>query len=1790
MGAASQAKLLASVFEPVQIIGDENRLAFLLNGEERWIIDPKLFGGSPRLAIERSDSRLHLKLSQAFYPGTNLPADLTCELNRSGKRWRMRLQMALGGFDARAPFEKWLAGDEPAADSVRLGHTVCDLGQAGRVLVSGSARATFNPSWVTELRGHQLARLLGAGDGLLSDSLTVSLLRQDDGSFIDQPATKRTLVSLARGRRKWRLENSIALPPLAQLESIHNPFDYIHFEAGESRNGALILAMVAEPDSDDTRLNFYPSNEFKGVFGEPFTLRLRSAIAAATFDQNGNERVLFAQFDREPVWLHGEQYVVELGDTSGELPFVLMNRDGRFAKLHCAPDLRSTAFHFAGAVVQPTLCPQGSRLIFNAAADESSSTAGFDPSQRPTPTPTPRRIGPGIVARPAPTPTPTPPRRPPVSRPEATPAPTPRPTPRPTPPPSGFPPGARPPSTQPPPTPRPTPIPPSSGFPPGSRPPSTQPPTPTPRPTPRPTPWPTPVPTPPPGGPSTRPPTTLPTPSPTPTPGRPVFIPPGVLRPRPTPTPSPTPESRPTPPPRETPTPEEPSTGVLSTRPEDLGDLKLRGTFSTVVIRPEDLLVLRLEFVNFSLETGKPGPGGKRIPQLMRDDTGRPSYIAVHLQAQNIAEQAFFETASEYKVDPPDKDAGKVGGDAPTPPPVRTRIAGPSRLVFQVPNNTEPIDYTLASILEKCGKFQMSVVPHALPPKSSTKFVKVPSKYLLNPVIDKPALGIKTYRAPSAHQVIQQARLRALISVPGKDLLAMQKEDKAFKDALASENSPSVRPPKPRLPQPNETALEVPYLLILSPSRFGAWAHAPLPVTSNNAKRTELWHTRLGVRSQGRVDEESDALRTVRAIWALDPEFRDDPLSPPVPADHPFRMSLDAADRYNIVHLSSNYAISRSYEPNPIEVERLMLSSLGAWINSRGVWELPNKSLTVQEWRHRGTMGRDHYVRVVYKGYLFPFGHGASVVKITERKFHNDLPGNIAYLRQRMFIIVREPEKTYGGTELTNAAGHSYDRQMPFRRVHLTTLVTPNLDPPGNSNLAVDGKPQQRALFWPRVGGKDFQFHIVAEDFEGNEIEFTAPLLFADQNVANNAAAMLVAKNDLESGPIEERRKRDLSGQKMMLADSVKPGDTSFETQKITFGAEIPTQADMGKLSPDSPRFYPAVRRAELIIPSLKHIGDNRKPGEIKYADAYLKFGLDNTEKNNGQLFGEFITGIDMNFTGKADKAGGLVTPNMKISGLSRVMGPVSGDVNKVAGGTFDPKDFFGDLAPKIFGCIDLFDLIGGVSPGQLAEKLDVVPKFVTETLNNIEAFLVEMENFRSALQTLSVSGGLKSNVDALIADATTILQKDMPDILKPPFDAIDAKLGKLSSNLSTFSNDFTSLGSALPGADIVDGTKRKLQKNIANFNHYLGNTTSFIDDVRAFAGVIPTELPKEIKVRFDWKPTMKDWGFDPSHPLFIAKNDKAGGKKCTLLIGIEMLVRTDGKGSPSADIICSLENFALDLIAPASFIKLYFKKLQFFAGTSKKADVNVDFGGIEFVGVLSFVEALRSLIPLDGFSDPPNLDVSAQGIKASFSIALPTLAVGMFSLQNMSLGAGFTIPFIGDPLSVYFQFCSRESPFLLTVAFLGGGGYFGITLDPRGVQLLEASFEFGACLAVNFFVASGSVHIMAGIYLKIEKDDGSLTGYLRIGGEVSVLGLISASIELRMELTYEFGSGKVVGRATLTIEVKIIFFTISVELTCERKFAGSNGDPSFAQLMEPFMLNGATVRPWDDYCMAFAS
>jgi hypothetical protein len=40
----------------------------------------------------------------------------------------------------------------------------------------------------------------------------------------------------------------------------------------------------------------------------------------------------------------------------------------------------------------------------------------------------------------------------------------------------------------------------------------------------------------------------------------------------------------------------------------------------------------------------------------------------------------------------------------------------------------------------------------------------------------------------------------------------------------------------------------------------------------------------------------------------------------------------------------------------------------------------------------------------------------------------------------------------------------------------------------------------------------------------------------------------------------------------------------------------------------------------------------------------------------------------------------------------------------------------------------------------------------------------------------------------------------------------------------------------------------------------------------------------------------------------------------------------------------------------------------------------------------------------------------------------------------------------------------------------------------------------------------------MAGVYFRMENSECSLTGYFRLGGNVSVLGIITASLELYLE------------------------------------------------------------------------
>jgi hypothetical protein len=295
------------------------------------------------------------------------------------------------------------------------------------------------------------------------------------------------------------------------------------------------------------------------------------------------------------------------------------------------------------------------------------------------------------------------------------------------------------------------------------------------------------------------------------------------------------------------------------------------------------------------------------------------------------------------------------------------------------------------------------------------------------------------------------------------------------------------------------------------------------------------------------------------------------------------------------------------------------------------------------------------------------------------------------------------------------------------------------------------------------------------------------------------------------------------------------------------------------------------------------------------------------------------------------------------------------------------------------------------------------------------------------------------------------------------------------------------------------------------------------------------------------------------------------------------------GAGKPSYATDGEVTNLTLTLIpGVAEVMELHFSRLHFASGSGQKPTLAVDIREVKFAGPLSFLNKLRSFLG-DSLAAPPGVDVAPAGIRITYSVGVPTIAVGIFSLQNVAITAGLELPFstaaTDTPVRLRFAFCERHRPFLLTVALFGGGGFVALELTPKGIALLEASLEFGASVVLNLGVACGRVDVMAGIYFRLElqaatvKSGVVLTGYFRCGGSLEVLSLIRISAEFYLGLTWN--DPRAWGIARLIVEIEIAFFSTSVTLMVERQFAGGSAHVPFSALVAP--------NDWETYLDAFA-
>jgi hypothetical protein len=1091
--------------------------------------------------------------------------------------------------------------------------------------------------------------------------------------------------------------------------------------------------------------------------------------------------------------------------------------------------------------------------------------------------------------------------------------------------------------------------------------------------------------------------------------------------------------------------------------------VKNRPAVKIELVRPDDLLHLQIEGINLRLD---PRQGS---PVFVIDSPSKSAYLRVIFSPQTITETAVFEASIVAPEGNPKRPDPDVTNDTPTEPLFAPGTPGlnatsvaqmghPSRLVFKVAPGAE-IPFSTEGLLD-WSKLELSVNGIA-------------------------AIG-----------------------------------DNPTPDQIAA--APEIAPPAD-----TETAIELPYRLIISPTAEVAWLHRPSPFTSGG--QSELWHTRLALKSKDSPAELSaDQPAPLRAIWS--PDFDPKKLPQPQPDPDLGRTTMDNNDRHQIVVLTSafhgyvaDYTMGLPFEPlltgraigairdfgkislvlrepfvpQPFHATELMFSALGGWMHSRGHWDPlprpapppifkpprfdeifkglaflrepqprekiapeiainrifvpgvlePSQSLYLSEWVHIAAQGRDHYVRIVYEGELWPFRNRAALVKVTERKFEEKNGVVVAYLMQRMFIVVREPEKAFAADDFGN----------PFKRVRLTTLVTPDIAPPD----VLGGTDR---TFWVRVfvgpGPTDFfRFHAVGTDVEGNAVDFTVPMLFVSVSDVNSSTPVSEYNTPTKAPADGKFRACIVPGQKVALAPASKtqPNEnTHVATETLNFVM-------------DTARVQPALLKATVRLPQVRDLLGADLPTTIRLLPSFVKSaqGLDDPANKTG-VFAQVVdddnyTSIDPNDVTLAlkklqvdiyaDQAGGFATPNLGVTTLSRALGPLAGDVKDAVADTFNPAQFFPKDGTRLFGAFDLVDLLLATSASQNAPKMHTAPE----------------------------------------------------------------------------------------GSDLV--------------------------------------------TRFDWSPAIQNVD------LGIAKFTRQNGTELDVTGTIRKPLNppAGSSGDVTSEFTGTLKKFQVSVL---DSVFINFVAFSFTKKSKQKPDVTVQLDPgkpVEFGGDLKFVEEIRNAIPPGLFGDGPSLDLidNPLGIRAGFAFALPPLTVGVFALKDVKLDAALTLPFLDGKPVFDFNISERPHPFLLTVAIFGGGGFFHLQLDTAGMKELEVALEFGATAALDIGVASGEVHVMAGIYFSLQRKENTtqlaavLSGYLRMGGSLNVLGLVKVSVEFNLSFTYDSGRDKAYGRATLTVHVEVLFFSASVELTVERAFGGS-GDPHFIDFFP-------TPDPWQQYALAFA-
>ncbi len=327
------------------------------------------------------------------------------------------------------------------------------------------------------------------------------------------------------------------------------------------------------------------------------------------------------------------------------------------------------------------------------------------------------------------------------------------------------------------------------------------------------------------------------------------------------------------------------------------------------------------------------------------------------------------------------------------------------------------------------------------------------------------------------------------------------------------------------------------------------------------------------------------------------------------------------------------------------------------------------------------------------------------------------------------------------------------------------------------------------------------------------------------------------------------------------------------------------------------------------------------------------------------------------------------------------------------------------------------------------------------------------------------------------------------------------------------------------------------------------------VDVDKIFADIVAAlGVPTRLRVSYVWETDIQAYP-DGNSAVFEPLDDATLSINAVLEAGLQ-------GGAPSATMNARLAPFKVNLFGKgaSNFLSISFKPLTLTLAPGSGLQCHTDVTDVVPGPALGFVQKLQELFGgSSGFFVLP----SFRGVTVGYAYSKDMEELGGFLMQNIAFSISVEMPFDNSPVRLTLKLADKALPFLISEGIYGGGGFFAIQTRADTIEILEASFEFGAVTGFTFSVLTGSGRITAGVYIRLGGRSPAIEGFFCATGEVSLAGLITMGATLRVSLAYELNSNAMLGTAQFEFDFSIGFLKYAYAIAVQYARQGDGGGSS---------------------------